>query len=101
MTFPPAGWYDDGVHPGRLRYWDGSAWTHYFAEKIPTTERLAGPVEFDRSYRALHVAPRRRGTAVWWWLVPSLLVVAAGGTLLALWLTDSIAWAPARILSLP
>ena len=30
MTQTPANWYDDGS--GRLRYWDGSAWTDHFAD---------------------------------------------------------------------
>src|SRR5438552_7288554 len=28
---PPAGWYADPTVPGRVRYWDGAAWTTYSA----------------------------------------------------------------------
>ena len=29
---PPAGWYADPSGPGRVRYWDGLAWTTYSSE---------------------------------------------------------------------
>jgi hypothetical protein len=25
---PPAGWYPDLLHPARVRWWDGTAWTN-------------------------------------------------------------------------
>lgn len=30
----PANWYDDGS--GRLRYWDGTAWTDFYADEYPS-----------------------------------------------------------------
>ncbi|GGR13105.1 DUF2510 domain-containing protein [Agromyces mediolanus] len=45
MTDPntaPAGWYDDGS--GRLRYWDGAAWTEHFAP-LPEPATADSPAE--------------------------------------------------------
>ncbi|NNE74055.1 MAG: DUF2510 domain-containing protein [Acidimicrobiales bacterium] len=35
MSTPDAGWYPDPLQPGRLRWWDGSAWTEHFAPGVP------------------------------------------------------------------
>jgi hypothetical protein len=36
MSTPPASWYpdptSDPTSPGRLRYWDGAAWTGYLVD---------------------------------------------------------------------
>ncbi len=44
----PAGWYDDGQHPGQERYWDGAQWTEQFrpvaAPVTPDTELVAPDV---------------------------------------------------------
>lgn len=32
----PAGWFDDPTQPGRLRYWDGAAWTEWVSENGET-----------------------------------------------------------------
>jgi hypothetical protein len=39
----PAAWYPDGVG-SRLRYWDGSAWTDYYAEPAGAQPLAASPV---------------------------------------------------------
>jgi hypothetical protein len=39
---PPAAWYPDGVG-NRLRYWDGVAWTDFFAEPAPAPMQPARP----------------------------------------------------------
>lgn len=39
---PPEGWYPDTAGSGRLRYWDGTAWTGHFADNAPV-EKLSEP----------------------------------------------------------
>jgi len=36
------GWYDDGHHPGHLRWWGGTEWTDYFVP-IPSPEPAPAP----------------------------------------------------------
>lgn len=70
----PSGWYDDGQHPGQLRYWDGAQWTDQYAP---------GPVAAP----PVPVAePASRRLSVWAWLAPVIVVVVAGATVLLLWL---------------
>lgn len=35
MSVTPAGWYDDGQHPGQQRWWDGVQWTDQFQPVAP------------------------------------------------------------------
>lgn len=68
----PAGWYDDGQHPGQQRYWDGAHWTEHFHPPIVTQASTPS-------------APRpARSGRYWAWLAPVLVVVIAGGTVLGL-----------------
>ncbi|WP_374009878.1 DUF2510 domain-containing protein [Leifsonia sp. LS-T14] len=39
MSSTPANWYDDGS--GRLRWWDGEAWTEHFADPINSSQAVA------------------------------------------------------------
>ena len=71
----PAGWYDDGQHPGRQRYWDGERWTEHFHPPIAPAAVPPAPVR----------AARQGGSRRYWaWLAPVLVVVVAGGTVLGL-----------------
>lgn len=62
MTDPntaPAGWYDDGS--GRLRYWDGAAWTEHFAplpEPAPAAEPVAEPAPEASAATTEVIAPQ-------------------------------------------
>ncbi len=103
MNETPAGWYDDGYTPGRLRYWDGTAWTEHLAPAaapVPSVapgesprERLPAPVAFDPDYRPQHAQFPRNGFPQWAWLGPVLVVASAGAAVLVLWLTGSLVWA--------
>ena len=47
MSLPPPGWHPDPSRPGRLRYWDGAAWTtwvsdHGLAVEDPLPDRAMG-----------------------------------------------------------
>ncbi|HWK20799.1 MAG TPA: DUF2510 domain-containing protein, partial [Microbacteriaceae bacterium] len=68
----PAGWYDDGQHPGQQRYWDGEQWTEHFhpPQLPPAPGGAPGPVRRSRRY--------------WAWLAPVIVVVVGGGTVLGL-----------------
>lgn len=39
----PAGWYRDTGGSGRMRYWDGTAWTAHFADNAPS-DQVTDPV---------------------------------------------------------
>jgi len=67
----PAGWYDDGQHPGQQRYWDGEQWTEHFHPPV-INQQPAPPAPGTAGSR-----PRR----YWAWLAPLLVVVVAGATL--------------------
>ena len=70
----PAGWYDDGQHPGQQRYWDGERWTeHFHPPQVPPVPVPGGGP-----------GPGRRPGRYWAWLAPVIVVVVAGGTVLGL-----------------
>lgn len=43
MASPPPGWYDDPARSGRLRYWDGQAWTDRLADRPAHAADQGGP----------------------------------------------------------
>lgn len=94
MSTTPAGWYEDSQDPDRLRYWDGDRWTDHYSERLPHRERTAEPITFDPEYRPQHAQFPRNGVPTWVWLGPVIAIAAAGATLLVLWLTGSLVWAP-------
>lgn len=69
MSTPEPGWYDDGQHPGRVRYWDGTAWTDHFASAFPLGERLPESIEFDPDYRPQHAQFPRNRVPLWPWVL--------------------------------
>lgn len=78
----PAGWYDDGQHPGQLRYWDGAAWTEQFAPSPAIAPSAIAP----------HVPDRRR--RAWPWVLAAscvgfLAVVGVGTWLLVSFVFDA------------
>ena len=95
----PAGWYDDPLHPGKYRRWDGTDWTEDVSDSDPdgpnvrqeengidlssdTTKRLNAFVASLRAKPALLAAVLGAAlvvAAVGWWLVFSVLL--GGGAL--------------------
>ncbi|HWK19930.1 MAG TPA: DUF2510 domain-containing protein [Microbacteriaceae bacterium] len=69
MSTAAPGWYDDGQHPGRLRYWDGTQWTDHFASSLPVAERLPDAIAFDPDYRPQHAKFPRNRPPVWPWVL--------------------------------
>lgn len=54
MTQIPANWYDDGS--GRLRYWDGFAWTEHFADTYVPQAQSAPPASFGPAQQSAQPA---------------------------------------------
>lgn len=67
---PPAGWYRDPAGAGRLRYWDGTAWTHHVAD------RTASPGSGFQT-------PTRSSRFAWWQILLMVLGIGFGLLLLA------------------
>ena len=104
----PAGWYDDGQHPGEERYWDGAVWTEQYrpAGAEPEASIVVEPVEPETPAFVAPVAPAyppttapayvpvastvppKRGVSIWAWLIP-LIVVVLAGIGVAVWLIVS------------
>ena len=96
MSTTPAGWYDDGQHPGQLRFWDGEQWTEQYrphadlvTNTVPTADRPVGPVTFSEDYDPRHAVPPGP-IPTWVWLGPLLVVAGAGLAVAVLWLFGAI-----------
>ena len=68
----PAGWYEDGQHPGQERYWDGAIWTEQY-RPIAVAPVTAEPVAYYPT-----PVPAKRRVSFWAWLAPLIVVVLAG-----------------------
>ncbi|MBO9577989.1 MAG: DUF2510 domain-containing protein [Microbacteriaceae bacterium] len=68
MTSAPPGWYDDGQHPGALRWWNGVAWTDDYHPALGDPPAVA--------------APRR---AVWGWVLAASCVAFVAVAGLSAW----------------
>lgn len=70
MSQAAPGWYDDPGAPGRLRYWDGTAWTSHVVERTLETrapEPPTPPVAQDpRRRRPTPVSSTGEPLAPWW-----------------------------------
>src|SRR6478752_1124664 len=79
----PAGWYP--TPDGRLRYWDGSRWTHQVAPSPtpqPSADSVAAPPAPETAGSAVGpVARRAAGTWIGWGALclVALLGAASGG----------------------
>ncbi|MGH3456634.1 RDD family protein [Aeromicrobium sp.] len=62
MTQTPADWYPDPDGGGRLRYWDGTAWTAHVAP-APVQTMPTGPT-----------TPDGEPLAGWWWRVLAFVI---------------------------
>ena len=85
MTQVPAGWYPDPSAPqtdgyGRVRYWDGIAWTDHVQMPTPT---YAGPPAYQQppaypGYAAyanpVPSTPDGVPLAGWWWRVLAQII---------------------------